>query len=100
MRPRTKEKVMSKAWSWRTLAAGAAVLALSGAALAQYGHPKAKPPAGKKDDAPPILDRVKPHDWTLTAYVNVRIDQTGRDSNGMPLTTGFRFDTASVIFPM
>lgn len=91
------------AWSRRVrfAAAGVAVAMLTGSALGQYGHtPKAKSSANKSDEPPPIIDRVQSHDWTLTATVSVRLDQHERDKNGMPLTTGFRFDTMSMVFPM
>lgn len=84
--------------SRRLLAAGMALGLATGVAFGQYGKPKNKPP--KDSQEPKILERLKPHDWTLTTTVTVRIDQSHPDSKGMPTTTGFKFDTASVIFPV
>ncbi|MEX2219231.1 MAG: transglutaminase domain-containing protein [Phycisphaerales bacterium] len=81
-------------WTGR-LAAGIALALLSAPAPAQYGGQR-----GRDSEEPRIVARVKPHEWTLTTRVNVRLDQFARDANGMPLTTGFKFDTVSVIFPL
>lgn len=46
-----------------------------------------------------IIERVKPHEWTLNIHVTVRA-WSEKDSRNMPKNDLWRFDTAAVVFPM
>lgn len=57
------------------------------------------PPASPPSNQSPYIRQERPHNWTLTATVNIRA-WTERDKQNMPVTELFDFDTAAVVFPV
>ncbi len=74
-------------------AVGVGFLAAAGMVQAQNKGPGAK-------DAPKVVERVEPHDWTLTVTVNLRPETHTNTKSKMPERAAFDFTSAAVVFPI